>query len=650
MGWARVRLAEGRADEPPPDGLDLADDRLAGVTTEELQMRAHPSRPEEATGPSEPPPAEELQMRARSARQDGSEPGAGPPDSEELQMRARSAQPEKATASPEPSLTDDRLQMRAHEQPAPEAAAAGPGCCLTSSRSHTFLMKIGCPDSGRGPRRVREPRSSAKASSRPTPVALPGKSSMPHRPRLAFLAALLAATCTAAAEPPAFAAGQGGVTDELRRSVVVRTVERVAPAVVGVYTERVREDVSPFRSPGANPFMDPFFAPFFGAPPQRRRAPSEPQTERVSTGSGVIVDASGIVVTNQHVIVGGDTIRVQLSDHREFEARLVGGDSDFDLAVLKLEGAKDLPFVPIGSDDSILIGETVIAIGNPYGLDHTVTTGVVSAQGRTLQTQGAVYQDIVQTDASINPGNSGGPLLDIRGRLIGINTAIHRDAQGIGFAIPIWRVRNVVDQILTHGSVLPTWIGVEVQNLTSELAVHFGVRPGSGVLVRGVENGSPAARSTIRTGDIITRVQGERVSNTADYDRRVRGLAAGERLRLQLLTEGDVERSVEIAIAPLPIEVIDRFAWENIGLETAEARGAVTVRRVRSGSPADEIGFAPGDVLAAIGGREIASLEAFRKEVGAARGSASVLVSVVRGRRLYRIVIPLLDGRGRPLS
>ncbi len=469
---------------------------------------------------------------------------------------------------------------------------------------------------------------------------------MSYRHRVAVLATVIAA-CTAAA-PPALAAGEGGVTDELRRSVVVRTVERVAPAVVGVYTERVAQDVSPFRSPGASPFLDPFFAPFFGAPPQRRRTPSQPQTERVSTGSGVIVDAAGIVVTNQHVIVGGDTIRVQLADNREFEAKLVGGDSDFDLAVLKLEGSGGLPFVPIGSDDSILIGETVIAIGNPYGLDHTVTTGVVSALGRTLQTQGAVYQDIVQTDASINPGNSGGPLLDIRGRLIGINTAIHRDAQGIGFAIPIWRVRHVVDQILTHGSVLPTWIGVEVQNLTSELAVHFGVRPGSGVLVRGVENGSPAARSTIRTGDIVTRVQGERVSNTADYDRRVRGLAAGEQLRLQLLTEGGVERSVEIAIAPLPIEVIDRFAWENIGLEVAEARGAVAVRRVRAGSPAAEIGFAAGDVIAAIGGREIDSVEAFRKEIGAARSSASVLVSVVRGRRLYRIVIPLVDALGRP--
>jgi len=442
------------------------------------------------------------------------------------------------------------------------------------------------------------------------------------------------------------AAGEGGVHDDLRRSAVVRTVELVAPAVVGVYTERTVAEPSPFRSPsGGSPFSDPFFAPFFGAPPPRRGAPPETHRERVSMGSGVIVDASGVVVTNQHVIVGGDTIRVQLSDNREFEARLVGGDSDFDLAVLKIEARGSLPNVAIGNDDSILIGETVIAIGNPYGLDHTVTTGVVSALGRSLQTGESVYQDIVQTDASINPGNSGGPLLDIRGRLIGINTAIHRDAQGIGFAIPIWRVRNVVDQILAHGSVLPTWIGLEVQNLTSELAVHFGVKSGSGVLVRGVEAASPASRSTLRAGDIVTRVQGERVTNTAEYDSRVRGLSAGETLRLAVTTEGGAERQVEFRIAALPTEVIDRFAWDAIGVEVAAARDAVTVRRVRAGSAAAEIGFAAGDVLAAIGGREISSIEGFRKEVGVARSSSSVLVSVVRGRRLYRVVVPLTGAR-----
>jgi serine protease Do len=449
----------------------------------------------------------------------------------------------------------------------------------------------------------------------------------------AFLAFALPTAC--------HATGDGGVTDDLRRSVVVRTVERVAPAVVAVYTEKEVQDVSPFRG-GENPF-DPFFAPFFGAP-QQRRGKRETHRERVGMGSGVIVESTGVVVTNQHVIVGGDAIRVQLSDNREFEARLVGGDSDFDLAVLKIDAKGELPNIPIGNDDSILIGETVIAIGNPYGLDHTVTTGVVSARGRTLQTGEQVYQDIVQTDASINPGNSGGPLLDIRGRLIGINTAIHRDAQGIGFAIPIWRVRNVVDQILAHGSVLPTWIGLEVQDLTGELASHFGVKAGSGVLVRGIEPDSPAARADLHTGDIVTRVQGERVNNTAEYDRRVRGLAAGERLRLAVTGESG-DRLVELDIAPMSTDVIDKFAWQSIGVEVAAARDSIAVKRVRPGSAAEEIGFEPGDVLAAIGGREISTLDGFRREIGAARASSSVLVSVIRGRRLYRVVVPLNQTR-----
>jgi len=452
--------------------------------------------------------------------------------------------------------------------------------------------------------------------------------------RNAFAAALLLVALDAQG---AFAAGQGGVTDDLRRSAVVRTVEKVAPAVVGVYTERTVAAPSPFRSPFAG---DPFFAPFFQPP--GGRGPSAPRRERTSLGSGVLVEASGIVVTNQHVLVGGDTIRVQLADNREFEARLIGGDPDFDLAVLRLEGEGRFPYVPIGSDDSILIGETVIAIGNPYGLDHTVTTGVVSAVGRSLQTAEAFYQDIIQTDASINPGNSGGPLLDIRGRLIGINTAIHREAQGIGFAIPIWRVRNVVDQILAHGAVLPTWIGLQVQDLTSELAVHFGVRPGSGVLVRGIEDGSPAASAPLRAGDIVTRVQGEKVTNTAAYERRIRGLAAGEKLRVAILGEGGSERTVEIAIAALPPRVIDAFAWNALGFEVSAARGeGVVLTKVRRGSSAERIGFAPGDAIAAVGGREVDSVESWRRAIAGARGSSSVLMSVVRGRRLYRVVVPV---------
>ena len=440
-------------------------------------------------------------------------------------------------------------------------------------------------------------------------------------------------TAVAAAAP---ARGAAPINDELRRSAVVQTVERVAPAVVGVYTETV-EATSPFGSPGVDPFFQEFFGPFFGGEDR-----SAPRRQRTSLGSGVIVKSSGIVVTNEHVIVGGDTIRVQLADNREFDAHLIGGDSDFDLAVLKIDDKAALPTIAIGSDDSILIGETVIAIGNPYGLDHTVTTGVISALGRSLKTGDVVYQDFIQTDASINPGNSGGPLLDINGRLIGINTAIHRDAQGIGFAIPIWRVRNVVDQILTHGSVLPSWVGLQVQDVTPEIASHFDVKPGAGVVVRNIEEGSPAAGAGIAVGDIVTRVQGEQVGNTAAYQLRIGGLAVGEKLKLAVLRDGS-ERLIELTVAALPASVVDSYAWKSIGVEVGEAGrpAAIVVKNVRAGSPAAGIGLAPGDILAAIGGHELEGMDSYRKRLAATRGSANVLLSVVRGRRLYRVVVPL---------
>ncbi|HYC57604.1 MAG TPA: trypsin-like peptidase domain-containing protein [Candidatus Binatia bacterium] len=430
------------------------------------------------------------------------------------------------------------------------------------------------------------------------------------------------------------ASAQRVVTDQLRRSAIVQTVERVAPAVVGVYTEG---SAGGFQSQGTgDPFFDQFFGDYYRAP---RRGQ---QRERLSQGSGVIVDGKGTVITNQHVIVGGDTIKVVLADNREFEARLVGGDSDFDLAVLKIDAEADLPYLPIGEDDSILIGETVIAIGNPYGLDHTVTTGVVSAIGRTLQTSDITYQDIIQTDTSINPGNSGGPLLDINGRLIGINTAIHRDAQGIGFAIPVWRVRNVVEQILTHGSVLPTWLGLQAQNINGQIASHLGVRPGTGVVVTSVEEGSPAAKAGIEAGDIITRVRGNSVRNSADYEGNVRGLAAGEKLPLTVQREGE-ERTVEITISALPAHLLDSLAWDKVGLEVADAanHNGARVARVRRGSPAARIGFEPGDIIVGIGGREVGSAETFRKHLASARGSRKLLLSVLRGRRVYRVPVPL---------
>lgn len=425
---------------------------------------------------------------------------------------------------------------------------------------------------------------------------------------------------------------------DIRRSPVVIAVERTSPAVVNVYTETVVETPFVQRRPyTGDPFFDDLFSEFFGGFSTQPR-----RQKRTSLGSGFLVDKTGTVLTNEHVILRASSIRVLMSGNQEFTARLIGADSDSDLAVLKIDAEEPFPYIPIPEDDSIMIGETVIAIGNPYGLSHTVTTGVVSARDRTIRAGDLVYHDLLQTDASINPGNSGGPLVDVEGRLVGINTAIHREAEGIGFAIPTHKIRSVVGQILHYGAVQPSWLGLMVQNLTPEIAFHFGVEAGSGVLVRGLENGSPAATSGLRTGAIIVRIDGHVVSNLADYRSRVDGLTAGEQLHLVALQDGKtIEVTLEVAV--YPAEKIDRLAWMGMGVKVSSkgAKRAIVVTDVRPRGPAASIGIRPGDIIAGLGGHELEDLDSFRRRLASLRNSNSIMVSVIRGRVLYRVTLPL---------
>jgi serine protease Do len=420
-------------------------------------------------------------------------------------------------------------------------------------------------------------------------------------------------------------------SDSARRTPVVRAVERIGPAVVNVHTETIVE--TPFGGrPG--PTGDPFFDRFFhGFSPQPRAR------KRTSLGSGVLVGKDGTLVTNEHVILRASNIRVLLSDGTEYDAKLVGADSDSDLAVLRVEADEDLPFAPMAGSDTVWIGETVIAIGNPYGLSHTVTTGVISATGRTIHAGEFVYHDFIQTDASINPGNSGGPLLNVDGELIGINTAIHREGEGIGFAIPIHRVRSIVDQIVQFGTVRPPWVGIQVQNLTDELAFHFGVEARSGVLVSGIEPGSPAEKAGLERGRIITHAQGERVKDAVRFDQKIRSLAAGANLEL-LVRDGDKARKLEVRVASLPDDLIDQAAWQLLGLAFADRERGALVARIRRGSPVAEIGVEPGDIIAGVGGHEIETVDEFRRRFAPLRSRNSVQLAVVRGRRLYRVRVP----------
>ena len=422
-------------------------------------------------------------------------------------------------------------------------------------------------------------------------------------------------------------------TDPARRSLVVQAVERASPAVVNVSTEEVveRQGSSPFPF-RADPFFDEFFRDFQDPRPRR--------FTRTSLGSGVIVAADGTILTNLHVILRSSTIHVTLADEREYEAKLVGADPDTDLAVLRVEKAGVLPHIDLGSSTDVLIGETVIAIGNPFGLSHTVTSGVVSAVGRSLNDEDRTFTDLIQTDASINPGNSGGPLLNIRGELIGINTAIYGKAQGIGFAIPVDRVARVMKDLVSYGEVRQVWTGLVAQPLTPDLKRHFGVT--HGVVIAAVEDGSPADAAGVERGDVVTHVDGRDVRSEDEFDRRIQDHAQGERITLTRRRDG-APANVTLTAGAFPAERADRLAWSRLGLEVAEDDDGLDVRRVRGDSPAAQIGVQRGDRVLGLDGAALRSLAEFRRRMYEVRAARGVLLSIGRGRYQYNVRVALAD-------
>ena len=442
-----------------------------------------------------------------------------------------------------------------------------------------------------------------------------------------------AALLIAALALPAVAAARGAQSDPARRSLVVEAVEKASPAVVNVSTEQIVEQRrSPFPFP-QDPFFEEFFRDFVDPRPRRFKT--------TSLGSGVIVAADGTIMTNVHVIERASRVRVTLNDQREFDATLVGADADADIAVLRVKAGGDLPHIPFGTSADLMIGETVIAIGNPFGLSHTVTTGVVSAVGRSLRDEERTYTDFIQTDASINPGNSGGPLLDIKGELIGINTAIYGKAQGIGFAIPVDRAQRVMKDLVSYGEVRHAWVGLVVQNLTPDLAQHFGVR--RGVVVAQVEPKSPAEAAGIARGDAVTKVDGREVASREEFEQRIEDHAEGDRLTLTLRREGRDE-DVRLAAATFPTARADELAWQLLGLQAAGAEDGLVVSRVRPGSPAARIGVQRGDRLLGLGGTPLRSVAELRRKMIELRSARSVLLSVGRGPYQYNVNVPLARG------
>ncbi|MEO6325342.1 MAG: trypsin-like peptidase domain-containing protein [Thermoanaerobaculia bacterium] len=439
------------------------------------------------------------------------------------------------------------------------------------------------------------------------------------------------ATVTALATPgaPLALAAQGVPApparpgNELRRSPIVSAVERIGPAVVNISAERlVRRRSTPFEE---------FFS--FGAPGRRERGY---RTE--SLGSGVITDASGIVITNDHVISGASRIFVTTADGQELEAEVKGADADNDIAVLKVE-AKNLKAVRLGTTTDLMIGETVIAIGNPFGLSNTVTTGIVSAIHRTVQGEaGRTYSDFLQTDAAINPGNSGGALVNVLGELIGINTAIVGGANTIGFAIPIDRVRRIADDLLRFGEVKPVWLGLRGTTLTSDSTRSSA--KGVGLKVRSVYPDSPAEQGGIQVGDVVVSIDGRAIESREDFDTELAARGPGKPVALGV-KRGVRERSVKTATARAPQDLGLEMLRRDVGLSVQQARTGLVVTAVVRESGADTKGIEKGDVLYAVNGQKVATLEELNKAVQAGWGRAGLVLVVARGAYAYTLTFGL---------
>jgi len=325
--------------------------------------------------------------------------------------------------------------------------------------------------------------------------------------------------------------------------VVADIVARSGPAVVKIDT--VVPTGGEWR---LNPFFsDPFFRDFFGQP----LVPSQPRV-RTGLGSGFIISKDGYILTNEHVIDKAQEIRVTVAGYKNpFKARVIGADYDLDLAVIKIDAPKDLPYLKLGDSNKTRVGEWVIAIGNPYGLDHTVTVGVISAKGRPVQIEDRYYDNLLQTDASINPGNSGGPLLNLRGEVIGINTAVNAQAQGIGFAIPSSTVQPVLHELTTTGKVSHPWLGVRMRDISPELAQYLGLPEVRGAQVIDVVPGSPAARARLMPGDVILELAGRRINEAQDVVNVIRALKVGQRVEVKVFRGGRT-LSVSVTLTEKP--------------------------------------------------------------------------------------------------
>jgi S1-C subfamily serine protease len=433
----------------------------------------------------------------------------------------------------------------------------------------------------------------------------------------------LAALLVVVAAVPAATWAQSG-----RRTPVVQVVERVRPAVVNLTARQVV--AAPRRSP-----FDDFFGDLFPElrPPEGRTYSSQ------SLGTGVLISADGLIVTNEHVIEGAAEVKVRFADGREAEAEVIGSDTDADLAVLRIPN-RGLGFLRPAEQDDLMIGETVIAIGNPLGLESTVTVGVLSARDRTVRSPSTrrVYTDFLQTDASINPGNSGGALVDLDARLIGINTAIVGDAQGIGFAIPARRVRRVVNDLMRYGQVQPAWLGLFVRNRGEGRRGESRTAPGAEVA--DVFPGSPAAAAGLAEGAVLLEGNGRPIGSRDDFATLVAQLAPGDRLTLRVAGADGAHDYTLRATRP-PERIGEDILLRSVGIRLEERAKRLVVSKVVQGSEAAEAGLEAGDAVLQVNGERITTLAEVNRVLGRDHTRSSLLLVVQRGRFAYQLPFSL---------
>lgn len=453
-----------------------------------------------------------------------------------------------------------------------------------------------------------------------------------------------------------FKVGQAQVTQLSKESIDVleRTNKALAelaevakPSVVNISSQRtVVSQPIPFPF-----FNDPMFREFFDNGKNKPR-----KYKQMGLGSGVIVGKEGYVVTNNHVVQGSEEIIVRLSDKRQFKGKVIGADPPTDLAIVKIN-AQNLPVIKLGDSDKLKVGERVIAIGIPFGLNQSVTSGIISATGRA-DVGIVTYEDFIQTDAAINPGNSGGALVNIRGELIGINTAIASSTggyQGVGFAIPSNMVRLVMNSLIKRGKVVRGWLGVSIQPLTPALARQLGIKSEEGAVISDVSDDSPAQKAGMQQGDVITEFEGKKIRDWAQLRNMVSNIAPGKEVNVKIIRDG-VEKNLKVVIKEMPANlaakagaVSNEFKGVHVRNIPAEARKVlglparvkgVIITEIEEGSPAESV-LAANDVIMQINKKKIENVEDYKKAVSSIKAGEDVLILIYRnGASIYITLSP----------